>query len=216
MGENPIDGVGKGLPKQNNSDKHHAALPYAEVPAFVASLKTTETSEIAQLAFEFLILTASRTSEVLNAEWSEIDDKTTLWTVPGIRMKAKREHRVPLSDRCGKLLARAKLLSSGSVYIFPGRTNTKPMSNMVFSMALRRMKLPITAHGFRSSFRDWASEATSFPNELAEMALAHTIKNRVEAAYRRGDLLEKRRDMMESWATFVSPTRQTNVTPESE
>lgn len=206
-GDNPIDGVGKGLPKQNDSDEHHAALPYAEVPDFIARLKATETGEIAQLAFEFLILTAARTSEVLNAEWSEIDDQATLWTVPGVRMKAKREHRVPLSDRCGRLLARAKLLSAGSRYLFPGRNDEKPMSNMVFSMAIRRMKMPITAHGFRSSFRDWASEATSFPNELAEMALAHTIKNRVEAAYRRGDLLEKRREIMESWAKFVAPAR---------
>ncbi len=203
-GENPVAGVAKGLPKQGEKDTHHAAMPYADVPAFIAKLRSsTEQGEIARLAFEFLILTAARTGEVLGAEWSEVDDAEGLWTIPAKRMKAGREHRVPLPPRAIEILARAKVLGSGSAYLFPGQSGTKPLSNMVFLMSLRRMKLEITAHGFRSAFRDWAAEQTNFPNEVAEGALAHTVKNKVEAAYRRGDLLAKRREMMEAWAAFL-------------
>ncbi|KQT78787.1 site-specific integrase [Methylobacterium sp. Leaf466] len=204
-GENPVEGVAKGLPKQGDRDEHHAALPYASVPNFVSQLRHSETGEIARLAFKFLILTASRTSEVLGARWDEINVVERLWTVPAMRMKAKREHRVPLSTRSIEILARARELAGGSALVFPGRSGEKPLSNMVFLMALRRMKLPITAHGFRSSFRDWAAERTSLPREVAEMALAHAVENRVEAAYARSDLLDRRRDLMEQWATFVSP-----------
>ena len=203
-GDNPTDGVAKGLPKQGERDEHHAALPYAEVPAFVARLRSSEQGEIARLAFEFLILTAARTSEVLGAEWTEIDAAEGLWTVPAGRMKAGREHRVPLSARALEVLARARVLAGDSSLVFPGRSPTKPLSNMVFLMAVRRLKLPITPHGFRSSFRDWAAEATNLPREVAEMALAHTVENRVEAAYRRRDLLAKRRELMEAWADFVA------------
>jgi integrase len=202
-GDNPVDGVSKGLPKQATRDDHHAALPYFEVPAFMARLRASTDGEIARLAFEFLILTAARTSEVLKAPWTEVNLEERLWTVAAERMKAKRIHRVPLSDRCFAILKRAKELGGGSRYIFPGRTGDKPMSNMVFLMLLRRFWVSTTAHGFRSSFRDWASETTNYPRELAEMALAHSIENKVEAAYRRGDLLVKRREMMESWAEFV-------------
>ena len=126
-----------------------------------------------------------------------------LWTVPATRMKAKREHRVPLSDRSLAILTRARELAAGSPLVFPGRSGEKPLSNMVFLMLLRRMELAITAHGFRSSFRDWAGECTSLPREVAEMALAHAVENRVEAAYARSDLLERRRDMMKRWSSFV-------------
>jgi integrase len=119
-------------------------------------------------------------------------------------MKAKRVHRVPLSDRCLEILARAKELAVGSEFLFPGRAPDKPMSNMVFLMLIRRMNVATTAHGFRSSFRDWAAETTSFPRELPEMALAHTVENWVEAAYRRGDLLERRRALMQDWAAFLT------------
>ncbi|MDB5613933.1 MAG: integrase family protein [Devosia sp.] len=202
-GDNPVDGVAKGLPKQIDKDLHHEALPYTEVPGFVSKLNVAGEGELARLGFEFLILTASRTSEALKARWSEIDMSAKLWTVPAERMKAKRLHRVPLSVRCIDILQRARQLVSDSEYIFPGRSNQAPLSNMVFLMTLRRMKVDATTHGFRSSFRDWAAEATNYPRELAEMALAHTIENKVEAAYRRGDLLEKRREMMEAWASFV-------------
>lgn len=202
-GDNPIEGVERGLPKQTERDEHHAALPYAEVPAFVARLRAPGTGELARLAFEFLILTAARTGEVLGAEWSEVNETEALWTVPAARMKAGREHRVPLSHRALAILHRAKELAPESTLVFPGRQAGKPMSNMVFLMALRRMDVPITAHGFRSSFRDWAAEATSLPREVAEMALAHSIENKVEAAYRRGDLLGKRREMMNSWSSYI-------------
>lgn len=195
--------MAKGLPKQGERDEHHAALPYAEVPAFVARLRTGEAGEIARLAFEFLILTAARTSEVLGAEWREIDEAQALWVVPAKRMKAGREHRVPLSERAQNVLMRARALSGSSNLIFPGRSGAKPLSNMVFLMTLRRMEVATTAHGFRSSFRDWAAEVTNLPREVAEMALAHAIENRVEAAYRRGDLLAKRHEMMEAWAVYL-------------
>ena len=202
-GDNPVEGVTRGLPKQGEREKHHAALPYAEVPAFVARLRAMSgQGEISRLAFEFLILTAARTGEVLGAHWSEIDLTQALWTVPAVRMKAGREHRVPLSEHAKEVLIRTKALGDGGALIFPGRSGAKPLSNMVFSMALRRMGVAITAHGFRSTFRDWAAEATTLPREVAEMALAHTIENRVEAAYRRGDLLEKRRELMSLWSSF--------------
>ncbi|WP_210485542.1 tyrosine-type recombinase/integrase [Microvirga antarctica] len=203
-GDNPVEGVQKGLPRQNGRGSHHDAMAFGEVAAFVQTLRSSDAGEITRLALEFLILTASRTSEVLLARWVELDLDHALWTVPAERMKAGRIHRVPLSARCLEILRQARLLGSGADYIFPGRTVERPLSNMVFLMMLRRMKLNVTAHGFRSSFRDWASEATSFPREVAEMALAHTIENKVEAAYRRGDLMEKRREMMEAWALFCT------------
>lgn len=195
-GENPIEGVARGLPKQTDTVEHHAALPYTEVPAFVARLQGADRGEVTKLAFEFLILTALRTSEVLGAHWEEIDADAAIWTVPAMRMKMKRVHRVPLTPRALAILERAMLLANDSPYVFPGQKPMKPLSNMAFDMTLRRMAVPVTAHGFRSSFRDWAAEQTNFPHEVAEMALAHVVKNRVEAAYRRGDLLEKRRGLM--------------------
>ena len=203
-GENPVDGVAKGLPKQAVNKEHHAALPYAEVPAFVARLQRSGDGEVARLAFQLLILTASRTSEVLGARWDEFNFGDNLWIVPAGRMKAKRPHRVPLSNRSLAILERAREMSADSDYVFPGRSPLAPLSNTVLLMMLRRMKVDVTAHGFRSSFRDWAAETTSYPRELAEMALAHTIENKVEAAYRRGDLLEKRAEMMSQWADYVT------------
>ncbi len=203
-GDNPIAGVAKGLPKQGARDDHHAALPYAQVPEFVSGLRASKHTEVGRLAFEFLILTAARTGEVLGATWNELDFTQSLWTIPAERMKTGRPHRVPLSERAVEILWQAKAIGSGSGYLFPGRGGTKPLSNMVFLMALRRMKLDITAHGFRSSFRDWAAEQTSFPREVCEMALAHTVENKVEAAYRRGDLFEKRRALMDAWSQFIS------------
>lgn len=203
-GENPVDGVSKGLPRQPDRDGHFAAMPYADVPKFVAQLHLASTGEGAKLALEFLILTASRTNEVLGAEWREIDFEKSIWTIAKGRMKAGREHKVPLSKRAVAILKRAKELAGGSFLVFPGRSAELPMSNMVFLMIVRRMGLAITVHGFRSAFRDWASERTNFSREVCEMALAHTIKNKAEAAYRRGDLLDKRRDLMETWAKFMS------------
>lgn len=202
VGDNPVAGVQKGLPKQGRGDDHHAALPFAQVPAFVKTLRADKPTP-GKLAFEFLILTATRTSEVLLATWDEVDFDDKLWTIPAARMKAKRIHRVPLSTRACEILETMKATTGRKGYIFPGAKPGKPLSNMAFLQFLRRKKLDITAHGFRSSFRDWAAETTSFAREVAEMSLAHTVANKVEAAYRRGDLLEKRRELMEDWDTFL-------------
>ena len=204
QGDNPADTVTRGLPKQPDRDQHHAALPYAEVPSFIESLHQSDISESAKLAFEFLILTATRTNEVLLCHWNEMDLSNQCWTIPKTRMKAGREHRVPLSSRCLEILKRAKLLSGDNEFVFPGASLGKPLSNMAFLMTLRRMNLTITAHGFRSAFRDWAAETTHFAREVCEMALAHTIKNKAEAAYRRGDLFDKRRALMNTWSAFVA------------
>jgi integrase len=174
------------------------------VPTFVHALRAADVGEATQLAFEFLVLTAARTSEVLGAKWSEISFDECAWTIPAVRMKGGREHRIPLAPRCIEILKRARELCGICQFVFPGRSGDKPLSNMVFLMALRRMKFDITAHGFRSAFRDWAAERTNVPREVCEMALAHAIKNKVEAAYRRGDLLDKRRDLMATWAAFAT------------
>lgn len=203
-GNNPVDGVGKGLPRQNGKKTHFDAIPYAKVPGFIQSLQTVATSEIARLAFEFLILTAARTNEVIGASWPEFDLDQAIWTIPAERMKADREHRVPLSPRALAIVKSAQAIKTSELLVFPGRSAQKPMSNMVFLMILRRMKAAFTAHGFRSAFRDWASETTHFPREVCEMALAHSIKDKTEAAYRRGDLFKKRRDLMNAWEQFVT------------
>ncbi|MDV4155864.1 tyrosine-type recombinase/integrase [Rhizobium brockwellii] len=204
VGDNPVDGVARGLPKQIDKDAHHEAMPFEEVPAFLKAVKVTNSSLAAKLAFELLILCATRTSETLLAQKSEFDLEAKIWTIPAERMKAKRVHRVPLVGRCVEILKQAIAISGDSKYLFPGRDQAKPLSNMVFLEILRRMEIKVTAHGFRSSFRDWAAETTSFPREIAEMALAHTIENKVEAAYRRGDLLEKRRELMTEWERYLS------------
>jgi integrase len=203
-GENPVDGVGKGLPKQPDRKKHHAALPYTDIPEFIRKLRTSGLGQSTKLAFELLVLTAARTGDVLGARWNEIDLKNAIWIIPAERMKAGREHRVPLPKRGVEILRRAKQLSGESDLVFPGRSATRPISNMVFLMALRRMGLEATAHGFRSAFRDWAAECTHFAREVCEMALAHTIENKTEAAYRRGDLLDKRRELMNAWANYLA------------
>jgi integrase len=204
-GDNPVDGVTKGLPRQNGRSDHHQAIPYPEMPAFLERLRDLEMFPIASLAFEFLILTACRTNEVLRACWQEIDLGKAIWDIPATRMKGKRRHTVPLSQRCLDILHEAKVLAGMSELVFPGRNPRKPLSNMVFLMTMRRMQLSAVPHGFRSSFRDWASEQTNFPNEVSEMALAPAIRDKTEAAYRRGDLLEKRRQLMQAWQAFVIP-----------
>ncbi len=202
-GVNPVDGIEKGLPKQPDRKQHHAALAYVEVPAFLATVREASATNAVGLALEFLVLTAARTSEVVGARWSEIDLEEAVWTIPGERMKAGRDHRVPLSVRCLEILKAARKLDAESPYLFPGRGSTQPLSNMAMLMMLRRANSDITAHGFRSSFRDWASERTNFTRDVCEMALAHTVRDKTEAAYRRGDLLEKRRELMETWAQFA-------------
>jgi integrase len=191
----------KGLPKQAKNKGHHAALPYAEVGAFMRDLQSRE--GIAALALEFTILTAARTGEVLGAKWTEIDTMARVWTVPASRMKGRREHRVPLSAPTLAVLERVRTAGQGSEHVFPNISRGRPLSNMAMLKALERLGRPeLTAHGFRSTFRDWAAERTNFPGEVAEAALAHVVDDKTEAAYRRGDLFDKRRRLMDAWADY--------------
>jgi integrase len=181
--------------------QHHEALLYAELPAFMARLR--EQAGAAARCLELTILTATRTGEAIAARWSEIDLAARTWTVPSERMKASKEHVVPLSGRVVEILK--ALPRSGSDYVFEKGHAGRPISNMAMTMTLRRMgRGDITVHGFRSTFRDWAAEQTGYPNHVVEMALAHTIGDKVEAAYRRGDLLEKRRALMRDWAAYCT------------
>ena len=180
--------------------KHHAALPYAQVGAFVAKLR--KDSSVGARCLEFITLTAARLGEAINAEWDEIDLANRVWVVPASRMKADREHRVPLSGAALAVLKAVQAIRQ-SDYVFPGRRQGRPVGeNTPVRLAKQAAGSNITVHGLRSTFRDWASERTSFSREVAEMALAHAIPNAVEAAYRRGDLFEKRRKLMEAWAEF--------------
>jgi integrase len=182
--------------------KHHSALPYAELPAFLVKLREQE--GVAARALEFTILTAARTSETIGAKQSEIDKNNKIWTVPTDRMKADKEHRVPLSDRALEILEEVGPGGDdNNSFVFPSRGLDESLSNMAMLKVLYRMgRADLTVHGFRSTFRDWAAEKTKFPNEVVEMALAHAINEKVEAAYRRGDLFEKRRLLMHAWAGY--------------
>jgi integrase len=208
---NPVDGVAKVLPKVRQAAEHHPALPYVQVPAFIRAMRDAEASEPTKLAFEFLILTAGRTSEVIGAKWDEMDLDAKTWVIPASRIKAARQHRVPLSTRCVELLDKAKALKDGGPFVFPGRSSEKPLSNMAFLMLLRRLhRTDITAHGFRSAFRDWAAERTTFPRAVCEAALAHVVKDKTEAAYFRSVLFEQRRKLMDSWTKFAT-ARPANI-----
>ena len=202
-GENPARWKGhlaNTLPKRAKvrKVKHHAALPYAELGGFMAMLRDRE--DISARALEFTILTAARTGEVIGARWDEFDLKKRLWTVPGDRMKSGRDHRVPLSNRAIEIL---QLLKRQGPHVFP-------LSNMAMLTLLRRIGPGhLTVHGFRSSFRDWCAERTNYPHELAEMALAHIVSDKTEKAYRRGDMFEKRRQLMDAWAMFCAMAAST-------
>lgn len=191
---------------------HHPALPYDEIADFMKVLRALD--GVSSLALEFTILTAARTNEVIGATWTEIDIDKAIWTIPASRMKAGKEHRVHLSKRALEILKLLREQKQNS-YVFPGKRESKPLSNMSLLMTLRRMKrADLTAHGFRSTFRDWASEISTHPKEVADMALAHTVSDKVEAAYRRGDLLQKRRQLMEDWARYCeNPPTAENVIP---
>lgn len=178
---------------------HHKAMPYEDVPAFLTQLRARKA--VAALALEFVILTAVRTGEAIGASWSEVDLDKSIWSIPASRMKAGKEHRVPLSPRAVAILE--SLQPIGSPYLFPSARGGK-LSGMAMAMLLRRMSVDVTVHGFRSSFRDWVAECTSVSHEVAEMALAHTIGSAVERAYRRGDLFDKRRQLMADWAAYCS------------
>ena len=213
-GENPArwrGHIAQILPARSRLTRgHHKAMAYGAVPAFIGSLRAR--GAMAALTIEFVILTASRTGEVLGATWSEVDLDKAIWTIPANRMKAGKEHRVPLSPRAVAILEAVKPL--GGDLLFPNIKGGK-LSGMAMSMLLRRMKLDCTVHGFRSAFRDWSAECTGYAHEVCEMALAHVIGNKAEAAYRRGDLFEKRRRLMADWATYCASggAAGVNVTP---
>ena len=194
---------------------HHAALPWPEIGTFMAELRDQD--GVAARALEFTILSAARTSEVTGATWSEIDMRAALWCVPPARMKAGREHRVPLSDAALCALEAMMPLRDDDTgdWVFSGGRAGRPLSNMAMMMLLRRMKRDdVTVHGMRSAFRDWCAETTNHPREVAEQALAHVLDDKVEAAYRRGDLFEKRRSLMQDWANFCSrPAMPEEVVP---
>jgi len=196
-GVNPVEGVEKGLARQKDRVTHHAAMPWGEVPGFLPELGES----VAALTLRFLILTAARTGEVIGARWSEINTEERLWIIPADRMKAEREHRVPLSDEALAVLERVRGLNTE--IIFPGQKRGKGLSNMAMTQLMRRLgRGDVTVHGFRSSFRDWAEERGGMPREIAELCLAHEVGNAVERAYRRSDLIDRRRQLMEAWARF--------------
>jgi integrase len=190
--------------------EHHAALPYSEMPGFMAELRGRDSTSAR--ALEFTILTAARTGEIIYAKRNEIDECKKLWTVPAERMKGGKRHVVPLSDRALAILKALPHDRSG--YIFAGLTG-EPLSNMAMLELLRGMRPGHTTHGFRSTFRDWAAERTNYSNHVVEMALAHTVADKVEAAYRRGELLEKRRRLMQQWSDYCARPASvaTNVVP---
>jgi integrase len=198
------------LPKRPHLSRgHHAAMPYEEVAGFVGKLRESES--VAAQALELCILTAARSGEILGMRWAELDLDKNLWTIPANRMKAGREHRVPLSPRAVSILHKLHQSKSGD-FVFPGQSRNRPLSNMAMEMVLRRMKIEnVTVHGFRSSFRDWAGNVSSFPREVVETALAHVIGDKAEQAYRRSDALEKRRKLMEAWAAYCEPKVRSNV-----
>ena len=205
VGDNPARWAGhlkELLPAKGAIAKteHLAAIPYAELPAFVGELRAKHGTSAS--ALEFCILTAARTGEVIRARWAEIDLNAKLWTVPATRMKSQVEHRVPLSDRAVAIL---ETLPSEGEYVFPGARRGKPLAHTALLVLLQGMRgRGLTVHGFRSAFRDWAAEQTAYPHELCEIALAHAVGNKVEAAYRRGDMMEKRRRLMAEWANHCA------------
>lgn len=199
--EAPMRAISKGLPRQPKNDGHFAAMPYTQVAAFLVKLRKRES--YSRLALEFAILTAARSGEVRGALWEEIDFDQKLWTIAKGRMKANREHVVPLCPRAIRIIERcAELRVLHCPIIFPGMRGDKPMSDMTLTKLLKEMKQPYTVHGFRSAFRDWVSEETDHQSDVAEAALAHAIKDKTEAAYRRGNLLDKRRKLMMEWANY--------------
>lgn len=204
-GDNPARWKGhldKLLPKRSKVQKveHHPALAYAEIAQFMLDLSTQD--GIARFALEFLILTAARTNEVIKTTWDEIDLSAQTWTVPAERMKAGKEHCVPLSERAAEIVRHLRQVTPGD-YVFPGLRANTPLSNMAMLQLLKRMtRNDLTAHGFRSTFRDWAGERTNHPREVCEAALAHQLKDKAEAAYARGDLFAKRAKLMTDWAEY--------------
>ena len=190
------------LPNPKRKVQHRKSISYNEVSDFLETISKSSAGLSTKLGLEFLILTATRSGEVRNARWNEVNG--SIWTIPAERMKAGVAHRIPLSSRCIEILEEAKEISQGSGFIFEGTKPNKPLSENTFNKLMKELGLEVHAHGFRTSFRTWTQEKTNYPREIAEAALAHSLRDKAEAAYARSDLLEKRADMMEAWAQFIS------------
>lgn len=190
------------LPNPKRKVQHRKSISYNDVSDFIETVSKSSAGLSTKLGLEFLILTATRSGEVRNARWDEING--SLWTIPAERMKAGVAHRIPLPSRCIEILAEAKSISQGSGFIFEGTKANKPLSENTFNKLMKELGLEVHAHGFRTSFRTWTQEKTNYPREIAEAALAHSLRDKAEAAYARSDLLEKRAEMMEAWAQFIS------------
>jgi integrase len=201
---NPVDGVESGLARQRRRVQHHEALPWAELPVLMPRIAAA--GGMGALALRFAILTAARSGEVRGAGQTEFDIEARTWTIPAGRMKMEREHRVPLSAAAVAVLKEALALAAANdeELVFPSARRGKPLSDMTLAAVLKRLDVPVTVHGFRSTFRDWAEERTGFTREVKEAALAHVVGDKAEAAYRRTDLFDKRRKLMDAWATFAT------------
>lgn len=202
--DNPAESISQALPRVTKKPTPRKALDYAEVQKCLEMVKTSQAGITTKLAIEFLVHTAARAGEVRNAEWSEVELQAAVWEVPAEKMKMRRVHRVPLSPRAVEILREAQGSSDGSGLIFPGSKRGRPMSENTMVKLVRELGYSIDVHGFRTSFRTWAQERTNFPREVAELALAHVNQDRVEAAYARSDLFEKRRAMMKAWGAFLA------------
>ena len=201
--DNPCDRIGPVLGTQGGRVRHMRALPHREVASAIETVASSNARPVVKLAFEFLVLTAVRSGEVRGAAWAEIERDAGVWTIPALRTKGNREHRVPLCGRALQILEEARMLGRGSPLVFPG-VRGKPFASTALSELLGELKITAVPHGFRSSFRDWAAEETDHPREVAEAALAHKVRNQIEAAYRRTDLFERRRRLMDDWARYLA------------
>ncbi len=205
QGDDPVELAEQALPRKKRSDNHHKSLSYKDVPDLIVKIKESKISLPTQLAIQFTILSACRTSEVLRASWDEIDMQNLIWTIPAKRMKTEKIHEVPISSGMKDILKDAKDKIDSPDYIFSSDQSGKELSNNTLRLAVqKRLGVDTTIHGMRSSFKDWASETTNFANEVSEMALAHVIPNKTEAAYRRGNLMDKRRHLMQMWSDFIN------------
>ena len=202
--DNPCDRVGPVLGPQDAVVRHMRALPHREVASALGKVRASDVMPVAKLAFEFLVLTAARWGEVRWAEQAEMDRTEGVWTVPETRMKAKREHRVPLCRRATEILDEARRLDDGAARLVFTRGGGKPLADRQLRQLLQQQGIAAVPHGFRSSFRDWAAEETDHPREVVEAALAHVVQNKVEAAYMRSDLFERRRRLMDDWASYLA------------
>ena len=201
--DNPCDRIGPVLGAQGNGVRHRRALPHREVAPAIETVRASGARPVVKLAFELLVLTAARSGEVRGAVWTEMDRDEGVWSIPALRTKGNREHRVPLCGRALEILEEARALSRSSPLVFPS-VGGKPIGNTAMSELLRELKIAAVPHGFRSSFRDWAAEETDHPREVAEAALAHKVRSQIEAAYRRSDLFERRRRLMDDWAGYLA------------